>query len=134
MVEEMGSLGKNEAWYLGELLVGRKPISNKQVFQKKLNAKGKIQKYRARLVAKGYSHVEGIDFGEISFSVAKLTFVRFLLFVAVAFYFEVEEMDVKITFLHGDLEEEIYMKQPKGFAVKGKKELVCRLKKGSCMG
>ena len=44
--------------------------------------------------------------------------------VATAFYFEVEQMDVKTTFLHGDLEEEIYMKQPEGFVVKGKKELV----------
>ena len=52
-----------------------------------------------------------------------------MLFVASAFYFEVEQMDVKTTFLHGDLEEEIYMKQPEGFVVKGKKELVCKLKK-----
>jgi hypothetical protein len=49
------------------------------------------------------------------------------------FDFEVEQMDVKTTFLHGDLEEEIYMKQPEGFVVKGKKELVCKMKK-SCMG
>jgi hypothetical protein len=51
-----------------------------------------------------------------------------LLFVVSTFDFEVEQMDVKTTFLHGDLEEKIYMKQPKGFAVKGKKELVCKLK------
>jgi hypothetical protein len=52
-----------------------------------------------------------------------------LLSIAVAFDFEVEQMDVKTTFLHGDMEEEIYMKQPEGFVVKGKKELVCKLKK-----
>jgi hypothetical protein len=49
-----------------------------------------------------------------------------MLSIVAAFYFEVEQMDVKTTLLHGDLEEEIYMKQPKGFAVKGKKELVCK--------
>ena len=61
--------------------------------------------------------------------VAKVTSIRLLLSVAAAFDFEIEQMDVKTTFLHGDLEEEIYMKQPEGFMVKGKKELVCRLKK-----
>jgi hypothetical protein len=88
-----------------------------------------VEKYKARLIAKGYSQVEGIDFGEIFSPVAKLTSVRFLLSIAAAFDFEVEHMDVKTTFLHGDMEEEIYMKQPKAYVVKGKKELVCKLKK-----
>ena len=58
-----------------------------------------------------------------------MTSIRFLLSIAAAFDLEVEQMDVKTTFLHGDLNEEIYMKRPKGFSVKGKKELVCKLKK-----
>jgi hypothetical protein len=111
------------------LPTGRKPIGSKWVFKKKMNAEGKVEKYKARLVAKGYSQVEGIDFGEIFSPVAKLTSIRLLLSVAAAFDFEIEQMDVKTTFLHGDLEEEIFMKQPEGYAVKGKKELVCRLKK-----
>eukprot|EP00253_Pinus_taeda_P027076 PITA_27076 len=93
MVDEMAYLYKNEAWDLVELPAGRKPIRSKWVFKKKTNVEGKVEKYKSRLVAKGYS--------------------------------QVEQMDVKTTFLHKDLEEEIYMKQPKGFAVKGKKELVC---------
>jgi hypothetical protein len=60
-----------------------------------MNAEGKVEKYKAQLVAKGYSQVEGIDFGEIFSPVAKLTSIIFLLSVAVAFYFEVEQMDVK---------------------------------------
>jgi hypothetical protein len=107
----------------------RNPIGRKWVFKKKLNAEGKVEKYKARLVAKGYSQVEGIDFGEIFSLVSKLTSIIFMLYVVAAFYFEVEQMDVKTTFLHGDLEEEIYMKQPEGFVVKGKKELVCKMKK-----
>ena len=79
--------------------------------------------------SKRFSQVEGIDFGEIFSSVAKLTSIRFMLSIATAFDFEVEQMDVKTSFLHGDLEEEIYIKKPKGFVVKGKKELVCKLKK-----
>ena len=54
--------------------------------------------------------------------VAKVTSIRLLLSVAVAFDFEIEQMDVKTTFLHGDLEEEIYMKKPEGFTAKGKNE------------
>ena len=94
-----------------------------------MNAEGKVEKYKSWLVAKGYSQVEGIDFGDIFSHVSKLTSIRFLLYVVVAFDFEVEQMDVKTTFLHGDLEEEIFMKQPEGYVVKGKKELVCKLKK-----
>ena len=75
------------------------------------------------MVAKGYSQVEGIDFGEIFSLVEKLTSIRFLLSIAASFDLEVEKMDVKTTFLHGDLEEEIYMKQLEGFIVKGKNEL-----------
>ena len=71
----------------------------------------------------------GIDFGDIFSPVSKEASIRLLLYVAAVFYFDVEQMDVKTTFLHRDLEEEIYMKQLEGFAVKGKKELVCKLKK-----
>ena len=73
--------------------------------------------------------MSGIDFGDIFSPVAKVTSIRLLLSIATAFDFEIEQIDVKTSFLHGDLEEEIYMKQPEGFMVKGKKELVCRLKK-----
>jgi hypothetical protein len=129
MDEEITSLDKNEAWDILLFPTRRKPIGNKWVFKKNLNAEGKVEKYKARLVAKGYSQVEGIDFGEIFSPVAKLTSIIFMLFVVVAFDFKVEHMDVNTSFLHGDLEEEIYMKQPEGYVVKGKKELVCKLKK-----
>ena len=76
------------------------------------------------MVEKGYSEVEGIDFGEIFSPVAKLTSIRFVLSLATTFDLEVEKMDVKTTLLHGNLDEELYMKQPEGFTVKGKKKLV----------
>jgi len=124
MVDAMTYLHKNEAWDLVELTAGKKPVNSKWVFKKKTNAEGKVEKYKARLVAKGYSQVPGIDFGDIFSPVAKVTSIRLLLSVAVAFDFEVEQMDVKTSFLHGDLEEDIYMEQPECFAVKGRKELV----------
>jgi hypothetical protein len=111
MVEEMETLEKNEAWDLVEFPTRRNIIGNKWVFKKKLNAKGKVEKYKVRLVAKGCPRVEGIDFGEIFSSVVELTSIRFILSIVIAFDFEVEQMDVKRAFLHGDLEEEIYMKQ-----------------------
>ena len=129
MVEEMDSLDKNEAWDLVELPNGRKNVSSKWVFKKKLNVVGKVKMYKAWLVEKGYSEVEGIDFGDIFSIVENLTSIRFLFSLGTTFDLEVEQMDVKTTFLHGDLDEEIYMKQPEGFIVKGKKELVYKLKK-----
>ena len=86
----MASLHKNEACDLVELLVGRKPIERKWVFKKKMNLEGKVEKYKARLVEKVYSQVPGIDFGDIFSPVAKVTSIRLLLFVAVAFDFEIE--------------------------------------------
>ena len=105
MVEEMDALDKNEAWDLVQLLVGRNSIGSKWLFKQNLNAEGKVEKYEPHLVENGYSHLEGIDFGEIFSLVAKLTSTRFLLSIATAFDLEVEKMDVKTTFLHEDLEE-----------------------------
>eukprot|EP00253_Pinus_taeda_P017203 PITA_17203 len=104
MVDEMASLHKNEAWDLVELPAGRKNWQQMGV-QEEDKCRGKVEKYKARLVAKGYSQVPGIDFGDIFSPVAKVTPIRLLLYIAAAFDFEVEQMDVKTTFLHGDLEE-----------------------------
>jgi hypothetical protein len=90
MVEEMDVLDKNEAWDIVEFPAGRKSIGSKWLFKKKFNAEGKVEKYKALLVAKGYSQVEGIDFGEIFSPTTKLTSIRFLLSIVVAFDLEVE--------------------------------------------
>jgi hypothetical protein len=103
MVEEMASLDKNEAWELVELPTGINPIGRKWVFKNKISAEGKVEKYKSRLVAKGYSWVEGLEFGEIFSHDAKLTSIRFLLSVDVAFDFELQNMYFKTKFLHGDI-------------------------------
>ena len=90
MVDEMASFHKNEACDLVEFPTGRKPIGSKWVFKKKKNAEGKVEKYKSWLVAKGYSQVLGIDFGDIFSPVAKVTSIRLLLSIVVAFDFEVE--------------------------------------------
>ena len=107
----MDALDKNESWNLVQLPTRRKDLGRKWKLKKKLNAEGKVDKYKSRLVAKGYSQVEGIDFDEIFSPVAKLTsIINFLLSSYAAFDLAAEQMDVKTTFLHGDLEVEIYMK------------------------
>jgi hypothetical protein len=65
MEKEMETLDKNEAWDLVDFRTGRNPIGSKCVFKKNLNVEGKVEKYKSWLVAKGFSHVEGIDFGDI---------------------------------------------------------------------
>jgi hypothetical protein len=121
MVEEMESLYKNETWDLVKLPSGRKLVGSMWMFKKKMNVAGQVEKFKDRLVAKGYSQV---DFGEIFSPIANLTSIRVLISLMATFDLEIEKMDVKTLFLHGDLEEEIYMKQPEGFVVKGKQELV----------
>ena len=77
----------------------------------------------------GYSQVSGTNFSDIFSLFAKVASIILVISIAASFDFEVEQMDVKTTFLHGDLEEEIYMKQLEGFTVKGKRELVSKSKK-----
>eukprot|EP00253_Pinus_taeda_P006086 PITA_06086 len=90
MVDEMTSLHKNEAWDLVEFPAGRKPNGSKWVFKKKMNVEGKVEKPKALLVAKGYSQVLGIDFGDIFSPIVKVASIRLLLSVVVAFDIEVE--------------------------------------------
>jgi hypothetical protein len=85
--------------------------------------------YKARLVVKGFAQKKCIDFDEIFSPVVKMTSIRTILSLVVVEYLHLEQLDVKTTFLHGDLEKEIYMHQPQGYEVKGKDNLVCRLKK-----
>ena len=70
-----------------------------------MNATGQVEKFKARLVTKGYSQVKGVDFGEIFSPFSKLTSTRVLMSMDATFDLEIEKMDVKIAFLHGDLEE-----------------------------
>ncbi|KAE8731031.1 Chitinase-like protein 1 [Hibiscus syriacus] len=128
MQEEIEALNKNNIWDLWPLPQGRKPIGNKWVFKIKRNCDDQVERYGARLVVKGYAQKEGIDFNEIFSLVVRLTTVRVVLAMCATLNLHLEQLDVKTAFLHGNLEEEIYMLQPEGFEEK-EKNLVCRLNK-----
>ncbi|PKI79314.1 hypothetical protein CRG98_000259, partial [Punica granatum] len=128
MAEEIRALELNETWTLETLPYGKRPIDCKWVYKIKRRADGSIERYKARLVAKGFTQVEGIDFHETFAPVAKLVTVRCLLTVAVARGWEMHQMDVQNAFLHGNLDEEVYMRLPPGFFSR-RKEVVCRLRK-----
>ena len=129
MQEEMHSLLKNDTYELVELPKGRKALRNKWVFKLKKDSDGKLLKYKARLVVKGFGQKKGIDFDEIFSPVVKMSSIRVVLSLTASLDLELEQLDVKTAFLHGDLNEEIYMSQPEGFEVKGKEHMVCKLKK-----
>jgi hypothetical protein len=128
MQEEMDSLHSNVTWELAKLPAGKKALQNKWVYRVKQESDGS-KRYKARLVVKGFQQKEGVDFTEIFSPVVKLTTIRVVLSLVAAENLYLEQLDVKTAFLHGDLDEEIYMKQPVGFIGKGKEEMVCRLKK-----
>ena len=105
MDEEMAALQRNQTWDLVPLPKGQKPIGCKWVFKRKMGLDGSIEKYKARLVVQGYSQVEGVDYGEIFSPVAKMTSISFFLSIAATYDLEIEQMDVKIAFLHEDFKE-----------------------------
>jgi hypothetical protein len=99
------------------------------VFKKKLKPDGTIDKYKARLVAKSYTQKEGKYYFDTYSPVARMTTIRVLLSLAASYGLLVHQMDVKTTFLNGELDEKIYTDQPDGFVVKGKEYKVCKLLK-----
>lgn len=76
-----------------------------------------------------FQQKKGVDFDEIFSPVVKMTSIRVILGMVASMDLELEQLDVKTAFLHGDLEDEIYMEQPEGFKVKSKEDMVCKLKK-----
>lgn len=130
MNEEMESLSKNQTWILVPHPKRQKIVGCKWIFKRKEDSSGTARaRYKARLVAKGFSQVEGIDYTEIFSPVVKHTSIRILLAIVALNNLELEQLDVKTAFLHGNLEEQIYMQQPEGFVVEGKEDHVCLLKK-----
>ncbi|CAJ2671557.1 unnamed protein product [Trifolium pratense] len=129
MNDEMKSLHDNHTYDLMKLPKGKRALENRWIYRVKHESNSESPRYKARLVVKGFRQRKGVDFNEIFSPVVKMSSIRTMLGLAATLGLEVEQMHVKTTFLHGDLEEEIYMKQPDGFQVKRKEDYVCRLRK-----
>ena len=115
MKSEYSSLIKNDTWKLVPPPEGKNIVGSRQVLKVKSNEDGSINRFKARLVAQGYSQVKGVDYEKVFSPVARYTSVRSLLALANAQDLEIHQMDVKTAFLNGSLDCEIYMSQPEGF-------------------
>lgn len=127
---ELASLAENETWTITSLPGGRKPVGSKWVFKIKLKADGSVARYKGRVMAKGYSQIPGVDYDDTFSPVVKLTTLRLFVALAAVHDFELEQLDVKTTFLYGKLQEDIYMEVPEGVPIPADiSRPVCHLKK-----
>ena len=129
MDAEFQSLQANEVWDLVTPPKGCKVINSKWVFKYKLGEHGEVERYKARLVAQGYSQRPGIDYEETFSPVVRFESVRSVIALAIHGNMKLHQMDVKTAFLNGELHEEVFIRQPEGFIEEGREHLVCRLKK-----
>ena len=127
MNEEIEKIEKKKTWTLVPRPKDKNVIGTKWVFRNKLNEDGQVSRYKARLVCKGYSQEEGVDYGETFTPVARLEGVKTLLAYVAHNGFKVYQMDVKSIFLNGILDEEVYIEKPKGFIDPNKKDMVYKL-------
>jgi hypothetical protein len=129
MNDELDQIEKNNMWEMVHRPEGKNIIGSKWIFKNKLNEQGQVVKNKARFVYKGYAQIEGLDFDENFTPVERLEAIKIFLAYACHKRFKVYQMDVKSSFLNGDLNEEVYMEKPEGFELFDNPELVCKLKK-----
>jgi len=127
--DEIASLAKNETWDLVQLPKGKSTVGCKWVLKKKRGANGEVNRYKARLVAQGFTQRKGIDYREVFSPVVRYSSIRTLLAIANQYDMEIHQMDVISAYLNGVLEEEIYMKQLPGYVDPKNPTKVCRLRK-----
>ena len=129
MKEEISAILKNKTWIVVKPQGDIKPIGVKWVFRVKKEKEGKIMRYKARLVVKGYAQKEGIDYGEVFSPVTRMESLRILIAIAAQERWELHHLDVKTAFLNGEIMEDIYITQPEGFEVKWKEDHILKLQK-----
>jgi hypothetical protein len=129
MNEEYSALQRQHTWTLVAPPLGKNIVGCKWVFKLKRNSDGTISRYKARLVAKGFHQQHGIDFEETFSPVVKPPTIRLILALAVTYNWPLRQLDVRNSFLHGILKEEVYMVQPPGYVSANQPQHVCRLHK-----
>ncbi|CAM8956126.1 unnamed protein product [Rhodiola kirilowii] len=130
MEKEILALEQNQTWELTTLPINKQAVDCKWVFKIKHNSDGTVERYKARLVAKGFTQIEGIDYHDTFAPVVKMTTVRCVLAVAAVRKWPLFQLDVNNAFLHGLLDEDVYMKLPSGFYPQARTQgLVCKLQR-----
>jgi hypothetical protein len=123
MEEKLRSMSSNDIWDLVEISDGAKRVGYKWVYKMKYDSKGKIERFKARLVAEGFTQREGIDYTEIFSLVSKKDSFRIVMALVAHYDLELHQMDIKTTFLNGDLQESVCMTQPECFVIEGKEHM-----------
>jgi hypothetical protein len=126
---EMDSILINGTWEIYDLPVWCKPVGYKWIFKKKMKPYGTVDKFKAMLVDKEFTQKEAEDYFDTYSPVARMTTICMLVALAACHDLLIHQMNVKTTFLNGELNEEIYMNQPDGFVAPGQENKVCRLRK-----
>ena len=127
--DELDSMKSNEVWDLVHFSKGAKAIGYKWVYKTKKDSLGNIERYKVRVVAKGFTQKEGIGYIKTFSPISKKDYLGIILALVAHLDLELKQMDVKTEFLNGDLEKKVYMKQLQGFSSKEGEHLVCKLKK-----
>jgi hypothetical protein len=127
MESELNFMHDNQVWNLVDPIEGVRPVDCKWIFKKKLDTDGNVHIYKARLVAKSFRQIQGVDYEETFSLVAMLKSVWILLAIAAYYDYEIWQMDVKTSFLNGHLSEDVYMTQPEGFVDPENAGKVCKL-------
>ena len=127
--DEYSSLISNNTWELVPLPKSKMAVGCRRIFKVKRKADGSRDRYKAHLVAQGFTQEQGIDYQEVFSPVVRYTAIKSLLALGNALDLEIHQMDVKTAFLQYELDSEIYMKQPPGYADKNKPNYVCKLRK-----
>jgi hypothetical protein len=129
MEDELSSMSSNGVWDLVEIPDGAKRVGCKWVYKTKYDSKPKIERFKARLVAKCFTQRKGIDYTETFSPVSKKDSFQIVMVLVAHYDLELHQMDVKTAFLNGGLQENVYMAQPEGFVMEDKEHMRCKLKK-----
>jgi hypothetical protein len=129
MVEEYGSIVRNDVWEVVLRSVGKSIVTSRWLYKTKYAAICSIEKHKARFVARGFPQIEGVDYDETFAPVVRYTSIRSIIAIALEMGWSIHQMDVKTTFMNGFIDEEVYIEQPQGFEVSERETHVCLLRK-----